>query len=197
MYTFYAYSIISFTRLQEIYKRKLLLTRAVPITMSTGNIITSKNNLQELNRDFEYLLKNAGDDNVKRCLIAEITKEIRISAWKKWLKVLLLIAFVLSAIYVIPFLNWNASAVGRIVMIKTLKIWDWRYLYNVDCLIERNVKKFVLNNPMNTVEEDCLFCENIGKLFSKLNCTACSTVARNFIPFQKKFGTTGKFRTPI
>lgn len=150
--------------------------------MSARNISANKNNLEELNRDFEYLLKNVDDDTIKNGLIAEITKEIRISVLKKWLKVLLLIAFVLSQIYAIPFLNWNASAVGRIVMIKMLKIWDWRYLYNVDCLIEKNVKRFERNGPLNIMEDDCSFCENIGNLFSKLNLPP---VARYVFLFQK------------
>lgn len=140
--------------------------------MSSSNINSTKNVLKDLNRDFEYLLNSTDDDNIKKCLIAEITKVIRISALKKLFKILLLIAFVLSQIYVIPFLNWNASAVGRIVMIKMLKIWDWRYLYNVDCLIEKEFTTFDRSQtPIAHIEDDCSFCENIGKndFFKKIS----------------------------
>lgn len=131
---------------------------------SASNDSSTVNNLKELNRDFEYLLTSTDDDNIKKCLIAEITKECRKSAMKKSLKILLLIAFVISQVYVIPFLNWNASAIGRIVMIKMLKIWDWRYLYNVECLVEKKVETFDhIPSSMDNIEDDCSFCENIGK----------------------------------
>ncbi len=135
--------------------------------MSASNITTTKNNLKELNRDFEYLLSGTDDENLKKKLVAEITKEIRILALKKWIKVLLIVAFVSSQIYVIPFLNWNASAIGRIVLIKMLKIWDWRYLHNVDCLIERKVETFE-RTVVGDIENDCSFCENIGKNYFSL-----------------------------
>lgn len=140
--------------------------QAVSIMTSASNIrATNEKRLNELNRDFESLLLNTYDDNVKKLLIAEITKEIRISVLKKSLKILLIIAFVITQIYVVPFFNWNASAIGRIVMIKMLKVWDWRYLYNTDCLIERKTKaKLEFNqNVIDNIEEDCSFCENIGK----------------------------------
>lgn len=132
--------------------------------MSANNISATVNNLKELNRDFEYLLKSTEDDNIKKYLIAEITKECRKSAMKKLFKILLIIAFVISQVYVIPFLNWNASAIGRIVLIKMLKIWDWRYLYNVDCLVEKKVARFdLIQSSIDNIEDDCSFCENIGK----------------------------------
>lgn len=145
-------------------KEKLLLTRTVSVTMSSTTATNKKNNFKDLNRDFEFLFNNAADDNIKKCLVAEITKEVRLFALKKSLKILLLIAFVITQIYMIPFLNWNATAIGRIVMIKMLKIWDWRYLYNVDCLIERKVTTFEdSQTPIDHIEDDCSFCENIGK----------------------------------
>lgn len=132
--------------------------------MSANNISATVNSLKELNRDFEYLLKSTDDDNIKKYFIVEITKECRKSAMKKLFKILLIIAFVMSQVYVIPFLNWNASAIGRIVMIKMLKVWDWRYLYNVDCLVEKKVARFdLIQSSIDNIEDDCSFCENIGK----------------------------------
>ncbi|KAG4069667.1 hypothetical protein HA402_014690 [Bradysia odoriphaga] len=130
--------------------------------MSSNNISSTTNNLKELNRDFEYLLNSTDDEIIKKCLTAEIVKEIRVMLLKKWIKVLIIVAFVISQIYVLPFLNWNASAIGRIVMIKVLKIWDWRYLYNVECLIEYDESDHIPIS-IDAVENDCSFCENIGK----------------------------------
>lgn len=169
--------------------------RAVSITMSASNISSTKNRSKELNRDIEYLLTSTVDANIKKCLIAEITKEIRKSAMKKSFKILLFIAFVISQIYVIPFLNWNASAIGRVVMIKLLKIWDWRYLYNVDCLVEKKVGAFndLIPNAIDNLDDDCSFCENIGKKISK----KIRLVAKNRFLFQKKYVMTGTFHTLI
>lgn len=153
-----------------LYKGKLLLPSTVSITMSASNISTTQNRLNELNREFEYLFQSVDDDNIKKCLTAEIIKEIRILTFKKFFKILLLIVFVITQIYVIPFLNWNASAIGRIVMIEMLKIWDWRHLYNVDCLIERHVEKTdFIQSSIGNIEDDCSFCEKIGKIIFKKN----------------------------
>lgn len=136
--------------------------------MSSGNITLTKNHPKQLNEDFELLLNSTNDVHLKNRLLAEIAKEIRLSTVKKWLKILLLVAFITSQIYAIPFLNWNASAVGRITMIKMLKFWDWRYLYNVECLIERKVHTFEhMESSMDIIEEDCSFCEVIGKKWNK------------------------------
>lgn len=132
--------------------------------MSASNTGINQKRSSEINRDIESLLLNTFDDKLRKRLIAEITKEIRITTSKKFIKVLLIVTFLITQVYVIPFLNWNASAVGRILMIKMLKVWDWRYLYNVDCLIERKVKpSFDLNHNAIDLEDDCSFCENIGK----------------------------------
>lgn len=162
--------------------------------MSVSITSDNKKLSNDINRDIESLLLNAFDDNVRKRLIAEITKEIRISTSKKFIKVLLIITFLITQVYVIPFLNWNASAVGRILMIKMLKVWDWRYLYNVDCLIERKIKpSYDLTH--NDLEEDCSFCENIGKC---INESVPSFAAnRNCYLFQKKSITTGIYRILI
>lgn len=136
--------------------------------MSASNINLAKINSKELNRDIEHLITSTDDDCLKKCLIGAITREIRIATLKKWFKILLLIAFVVSQIYVIPFLNWNASAIGRIVMIKMLKVWDWRYFYNLDCLIERKLDTSDhMENSIASIEDDCSFCETIGNFFKQ------------------------------
>lgn len=147
----------------ETYKKeKCCISPTVAFTMSSASDI-STNSSKELNRDFEYLLNSTDDESIKKCLTAVIVKEIRVTLFRKWFKVLLLIAFVLSQFYVIPFLNWNASAIGRIAMIKVLKIWDWRYLYSVECLIERKVDDDHTPVSTDNIVIDCSFCENIGK----------------------------------
>ncbi|XP_037050322.1 uncharacterized protein LOC119084447 [Bradysia coprophila] len=165
----------------NIYIRgKCCMKQTVGITMSSSISLTT-NNLKELNRDIEYLLNSTDDEITKKCLTAEIVKEIRVMLLKKWIKVLIIVAFVISQIYVLPFLNWNASAIGRIVMIKVLKIWDWRYLYNVECLIERKVDgSDHIPISIDAVENDCSFCENIEDIRHDLD-VSYSKLKSNYI----------------
>ncbi|KAJ6636195.1 hypothetical protein Bhyg_14783 [Pseudolycoriella hygida] len=131
--------------------------------MSSGNVNENKNCLEELNRGFESLLESIDDVQIKKCLVRKITKEIRLSAFRKLFQIVLFIALVTSLVSVVPFLNWNASAIGRIAMIKVLKLWDWRYVYKVDCLIERNVGAPALQT-VDSIEDSCSFCENLEEI---------------------------------
>lgn len=54
--------------------------------------------------------------------------------------------------------HWHLSAIGRILLIKLLPIYDWRHMKNQQCLIEKS------NNDPNESVFNCDLCENIRRI---------------------------------
>ncbi|XP_055299919.1 uncharacterized protein LOC129567275 [Sitodiplosis mosellana] len=121
-----------------------------------------------LNSELEVILSNSdGSDEVKKYL----KTYVRFSLLRRYIKcmifVLIAIATVCASIYYIPILNWNASAIGRLVLIKhVLPYYDWQHLYKSRCLVE----KFGDGKTTSTEEyndygelnrDDCAVCENL------------------------------------
>lgn len=130
-------------------------------------------NIEKLNEELEEILKTqiGAADILRRYLLhRSIFKCIK---W--WI----FIGIVCSSVYYIPVLNWNASAIGRLVMIKwILPIYDWRHLYNARCLISVSPSQSdsIESGSSNDVDSNgdiCAVCENFGKftLFTSIDCS--------------------------
>lgn len=127
----------------------------------------------ELNNELKAILTNPnGNDEVTKYL----KNYLRYSFFRRFIKYLILIniflAIPFTLIYYIPFLNWNASAIGRLALIKyLLPHYDWQYLYRSRCLIEKFNKQqttydndnYNTYNEFNTLDE-CAVCESLGNL---------------------------------
>lgn len=123
----------------------------------------------DLNSELELLLNNSQQtDAVIQCL----RDYFRYSLLRHWIKrtlcCVVIVGVLCSSIYYIPLLNWNASAIGRLALIKlVLPFYHWQYLYNSRCLI----KTIPLEEPTVSVsdgnyggfrDDDCAVCENLG-----------------------------------
>lgn len=124
----------------------------------------------ELNSEMEVILSESdGSDEVKKYL----KTYVRLSTFRRYIKwivsISIAITIVCASIYYIPILNWNASAIGRLVLIKlVLPYYDWQYLYKSRCLVEK------FRNEVSTTNEEfkdydefnrdeCSVCENLGE----------------------------------
>lgn len=123
----------------------------------------------ELNSELEAILITPdGSDEVVKYL----KKHLRYSLFRRYLKWLIYTSIVISilcaSIYYIPLLNWNASAIGRLALIKlVLPYYDWQYLYRSRCLIEKAKEdKFSYKDENKAYDvfnkDECGICENLG-----------------------------------
>lgn len=90
---------------------------------------------------------------------------------KKLRKILIFLSIVLTlyALSYFEFFAWNYSAIGRIILIKILPLWNWKNLKNERCLIYNDY--FYTPNTGTANENiysnyltDCTFCEAIEKV---------------------------------
>lgn len=133
----------------------------------------SKTTLSSINTELEAILSVVEENssgNLKTIVKRWILRKL-IRSYIKWT---LLVATLCFAVYFVPFLNWNASAIGRLVLIEfVLPFYKWEYLYNADCLINGWSKEIYLDEKRNTGnndynsnqsnQESCAICENLGK----------------------------------
>lgn len=124
----------------------------------------------ELNRELEVILSEShGSDEAKKYL----KTYIRLTTFRQYIKwiisITIAITIVCASIYYIPILNWNASAIGRLALIKlVLPYYDWQYVYKSRCLVEKfRDKVSTSNEELNNYEEfnrdECSVCENLGE----------------------------------
>lgn len=127
---------------------------------------SAKDMTSELNHEFEVLLSSTSSD-LDVTLLKTFIKKMFFLRCIKWLLITLLLY---SIVYFIPVVNWNASAVGRLTLIKlVLPFYDWQYLYNEHCLL--NKMQIQSNDVGTSTEHDysefnedwCSTCENFGK----------------------------------
>lgn len=111
--------------------------------------------------------------NSNKSEMEKLLKPLQQHLWKqqlkKFIKIVSIFAAICSAIYYVDVLNWYFCAVGRIIMIKLLPIWNWKHLENAKCLIpkaEVKAKPFADSfRPFNV--KDCRACEHFGN-YSKV-----------------------------
>lgn len=154
--------------------------------MDKPNIQSSKvhqKKVQELNREFEQIFSliqknnsttdHFNNDKFQSQLISMIQRHYFKIIALQFFKLSLIIIVGFSLIYYINFLNWNFSAIGRILMIKLLRFWDWKHLYNSNCLISVEQQTTTVNavdkdysEMNNDVSNLCVTCENLGNLYT-------------------------------
>lgn len=117
---------------------------------------------EEFFRDLENYQINCND--TAAAIFFQLNWHLRINFYKSVLKWIFGFILIVALVYYIPILNWNVSAIGRLVMLQLLQYWDWTYLYSADCLIPSlNLLKNVENTKtFDTSIINCDYCENIG-----------------------------------
>lgn len=119
--------------------------------------------------EFEEFFKNLENlKNLSENEIKIILKPLKTFFWIEWLKklfkIILLVISICFAIYYVDTLNWYFCAIGRILLIKILPLWDWRYLGNSKCLIAKSSSERVFKkSEYGFNEKDCRGCQNFGE----------------------------------
>lgn len=99
--------------------------------------------------------------------IENVLKPLKFHFWmlrlKNYLKIFLLVATICLAIYYFDVVNWYFCAIGRILLIKILPLWNWKYLGNSKCLIEKEILQSKQYKENNFSIKNCWFCEYSGE----------------------------------
>lgn len=115
--------------------------------------------------EFEEFFKSLEKLSEKE--VENVLKPLRAYFWIEWLKkfskLLILVASICFAVYYVDALNWYFCAIGRILLIKILPLWDWRYLANSKCLIAKSSSEKVFRSESGFNEKDCRGCEHFGR----------------------------------
>lgn len=138
-------------------------------------IIIKMSNLKEsiatLNQQFEsiFVHSNEIDETVK--YLKSYFRRVFIRRCIQLLIVFGFLVSIYSLVSYIPMLNWNASAIGRLALIKLiLPAYNWQYLYNSRCLLETSASRPITraDNQQETYvgynDEECTICESLGNL---------------------------------
>lgn len=130
-----------------------------------------KESTANLNNQFEsiFLHSNEIDETIK--YLKSYFRRLFIRRCIQFVIFLGFLACVYSLVYYIPILNWNASAIGRLAIIKLiLPAYNWQYLYNSRCLIEVSPTQQMIRahdreeTYVEFNDEECTVCENLGRL---------------------------------
>lgn len=119
---------------------------------------------QELREFFAKLdEENFARSDVKK-IYRPLVVHLRWKMVRKYSAICLLIGL-LWALAQVSVINWNLVAVGRLLLIKLLPLWNWTHLHNAKCLIDHPVA-LPPNADDHVASEkspiDCSVCENIG-----------------------------------
>lgn len=132
-----------------------------------------KESIAILNKEFESIFahSNGADEAIK--YLKSYFRRLFIRRCIQFFILLGLFASIYSLVYYVPILNWHASAIGRLALIKLiLPAYNWQYLYNSRCLIEMSPTEQIINHQQETYgefkEEDCSVCESLGN-FERTN----------------------------
>lgn len=120
----------------------------------------------EVQSFYEYCKEAGMSDEEMDIICRPLTTAVRKAYIKKWTRVGLIIVMILALGYTVSqteTAQWHASAVGRIILIKLLPIWDWTPLYYNKCLISKA--------QTDNVEDD----------FTTINCISCEAISELFI----------------
>ncbi|XP_017027329.1 uncharacterized protein [Drosophila kikkawai] len=128
---------------------------------------------EELKKFFEDCQKQnlSGQDMLAIC--QPLIWRIRLARVKQWGYILLpLVALYILWSYCDTF-AWFLSAVGRMMLIQVLPLWDWTPYYNAKCLISRGDQR--MQEPLSplgrreTLPENCVLCESIEGIATASN----------------------------
>lgn len=125
--------------------------------------------ISALNKELEALLQK--NDVEAEKLFRDYVRRQYFRRFFKWFFVVLVIS---CAIYWVPTLNWNATAIGRLVLIKLVHpFYNWEKWANARCLIEWSYTSKMHEIDENSIEpnlislDECSTCENLGKFFCR------------------------------
>lgn len=125
-----------------------------------------------LNSELETILSNPDGSEETEKYLKNYFRFSLLRRIVKWTIILTIVfGMVCASIYYVPFLNWNASAIGRLVMIKlVLPYYDWQYLYKTRCLLEKDessTSTVQYKDYSDFNKDECAVCENLGNRNSK------------------------------
>lgn len=131
--------------------------------------------IESLNNEFEDFLKFCKGNSISEKDINRICSSLNYQLeLRQWKKVGLLAGLSFLCIWLclnVGFLEWSISAVGRILMIKLLPVYDWTNLYNANCLVSYQTEDLQQVGASSNEDSEeinkrnCALCENLGKLF--------------------------------
>lgn len=127
---------------------------------SSSALLSRDARLQAFNMEFEQFLSEL-DDSGKTVVWQQVNRAIWCRIFGRVAAILVCISLVGMLTYV-PYLNWSASAVGRIGLIKLLPFWSWPKYHRDQCIWEKYVPP-KLSKTHIFKEPTCDFCESIGK----------------------------------
>ncbi|KAH8253324.1 hypothetical protein KR032_004862 [Drosophila birchii] len=128
---------------------------------------------EELKKFFADCQKQdlSGEDILAIC--QPLVWRIRLARAKRWCLILLtFVGLYLLWSYCDTF-AWFLSAVGRLMLIQVLPLWDWTPYYNAKCLISREDQRLHNSLPplgrRETLPENCVLCESIEGIATASN----------------------------
>lgn len=122
----------------------------------------------QYNQEFQHLFNNISNHD---SVLSNLNWYIQLKFLKLILKWFLCLALSMVLVYNVPTLNWNASAIGRIVLLNLCDSQKWEHLYETDCLLpmfsglrENEIKSS--DNDVPLTLGNCDQCENIGMYYN-------------------------------
>ncbi|KAH8401740.1 hypothetical protein KR009_007584 [Drosophila setifemur] len=120
---------------------------------------------EELKTFFENCRKQKFSTEEMKAICQPLVWRLRLARAKRWF----IIALPLIILYLLWFFcdtfNWWLSAVGRLMLLQILPLWDWTPYYNAKCLIPREDQRVQYQAaPLGrheTVWENCALCESL------------------------------------
>lgn len=128
--------------------------------VSKSNDYTLEQFETDLKSFYDYCKENhLTDEDI--CKICEpLTKSIKNTKLTTNVKLTFFVCVVLLTLYVLSYVetvSWHYSAIGRIILINVLPLYDWRYLKNEKCLID-------YAKVTETYTFECTYCETITSI---------------------------------
>lgn len=122
-----------------------------------------------LNSELEVLLSESDASDEVKNYLKNYSRRLLLRNFFKWfILILIFITIGWALIYYIPILNWNASAIGRLALIKlVLPYYDWQHFYKSRCLVEKprdetSKPKDEYKGYSEFGRDECAVCENLG-----------------------------------
>ncbi|KAF5290081.1 hypothetical protein FQA39_LY14862 [Lamprigera yunnana] len=119
----------------------------------------------ELVAFYEYCKKNRISDQDILKICHQLTTTVqKVKLKRNMLLVFTLIAFMVTTYCALKVeaISWHASAIGRIILIKLLPIWNWQYLKNEKCFLDKFTK-------VTDLEFNCALCESYSGVYVEEN----------------------------
>lgn len=135
--------------------------------MSSKSTTSDNFTIEQLDREltglYNFCKENHFSDEEIRKLFAPFLTTINRARLLKHLKICIMTLFFLLFLYLFcscETVSWHLSAIGRILMIKILPLYDWTALKDERCLIPKpNAENLV---PVSSFE--CVLCESITEI---------------------------------